>query len=428
LNDLISDEANAGSPSAATGGTSSVGAGGTSHGGVSSGGASSGGASIGGTSFAGATFGGTSFGGAGGVAVGGTSSAGTGGAAGGCPAGCPRGMICEASVCTCPLGTHHCDGDPASACASDTSLSTCGMACTPCAQPSHGKATCDGMACGAVCDAGYLACGAICIDSSSDPANCGACGHDCQGGGCSMGQCQPLALLTNQPHLGFLALYGSTLYVGVGGGGIATMALPNGSLTVLPPNTFDEGFAVNATTIFDATYVGNSVLAWPLNVSSSKVLVPMTNLPFGIAVDATRMYFTGFRGSVSSAPIAGGTPTTLYTDNISASSIATGIAVNATTIYVAIDGTITSMGLDGKNPKTLATVSGEPFGVAVDDSFVYWATLYGGNVAKMPLAGGAPTLLAQNLVYGVGIAVNDTSIYFSSNSTNDRGTVWRLAK
>jgi hypothetical protein len=34
-----------------------------------------------------------------------------------------------------------------------------------------------------------LACGA---DTQNDPANCGACGHDCAGGSCSAGVCQPL--------------------------------------------------------------------------------------------------------------------------------------------------------------------------------------------------------------------------------------------
>jgi len=35
-------------------------------------------------------------------------------------------------------------------------------------------------------------------DVSTDPANCGACGHDCLGGDCLGGMCQPLVLFTGQ--------------------------------------------------------------------------------------------------------------------------------------------------------------------------------------------------------------------------------------
>ena len=31
-----------------------------------------------------------------------------------------------------------------------------------------------------------------CTDTMTDPKNCGTCGHDCQGGSCATGMCQPL--------------------------------------------------------------------------------------------------------------------------------------------------------------------------------------------------------------------------------------------
>jgi hypothetical protein len=36
-------------------------------------------------------------------------------------------------------------------------------------------------------------------DPNSDPSNCGACGHDCLGGECALGVCQPLVLAQGQP-------------------------------------------------------------------------------------------------------------------------------------------------------------------------------------------------------------------------------------
>lgn len=37
-------------------------------------------------------------------------------------------------------------------------------------------------------------CGGTCVDTTEDAANCGACGHDCGGGTCSNGACQPVAI------------------------------------------------------------------------------------------------------------------------------------------------------------------------------------------------------------------------------------------
>ena len=41
------------------------------------------------------------------------------------------------------------------------------------------------------CAPGLAACGDVCADLSSDPANCGACGTSCAGGACTAGVCPP---------------------------------------------------------------------------------------------------------------------------------------------------------------------------------------------------------------------------------------------
>jgi hypothetical protein len=38
--------------------------------------------------------------------------------------------------------------------------------------------------------------GGGCTDTQGDPHNCGVCGHDCLGGSCSLGQCQPIQIVT----------------------------------------------------------------------------------------------------------------------------------------------------------------------------------------------------------------------------------------
>lgn len=45
---------------------------------------------------------------------------------------------------------------------------------------------------------GQTACGVTCVDLASDPENCGACAHPCQGGGCELGSCQPVMLASGE--------------------------------------------------------------------------------------------------------------------------------------------------------------------------------------------------------------------------------------
>lgn len=49
---------------------------------------------------------------------------------------------------------------------------------------------------GLVCDGPLVACGrgACEVDLTLDPLNCGKCGHDCLGGECEAGECQPVSL------------------------------------------------------------------------------------------------------------------------------------------------------------------------------------------------------------------------------------------
>ncbi len=314
-------------------------------------------------------------------------------------------------------------------CASDSLIDSCGTSCVRCTEPANGIATCDGKSCGVLCNPGYQACGDACVNLQADSTNCGTCAHDCQGGACSAGQCQPVELLTNLPHLSSIAIDATKVYLGMDGE-VETVPLAGGSLTTLQTGAFGEGITVNATTLFTATYNDDTVLGFPIGGGGMPTtLTSSTSEPFGVTVDATSIYCTGFRGTVLKVPLQGGSPTTLYTSVEPASqAIATGIAVDTRGIYFAMDGTILTMPLTGGTPTLLATVANEPFGLAVDDAYVYWTILYGGTVSKAPLAGGSSTFVANSDTYGTGVAVNATSIYFAADSTHDAGSLWRLAK
>jgi hypothetical protein len=54
-------------------------------------------------------------------------------------------------------------------------------------------------------------CGVSCVDTDSDPKNCGACGHDCTPGPCNSGVCGSFTLATSSGGINFLAVFDGTL-------------------------------------------------------------------------------------------------------------------------------------------------------------------------------------------------------------------------
>lgn len=87
-------------------------------------------------------------------------------------------------------------GAPGTACCS-------GNACVP-------NATCGAASC--KCAANYTACADECRNFDNDPKNCGACGHDCLGGVCDTGECQPVNVVVGESGLTRMTTDGTYLY------------------------------------------------------------------------------------------------------------------------------------------------------------------------------------------------------------------------
>jgi hypothetical protein len=131
--------------------------------------------------------------------------------------------------------------------------------------------------------------GATCQgDLQTDKKNCGACGHDCFGGDCKAGKCQPVQLVTT----------GSPRYV-----------------------------ATDATNIYYTDDALDQVRKMPKSGGSPQTLcVSPGKLTQEIAIDATNVYFTfsnladgGEMGGVAQCALTGGTASVISPDQYYAS-------------------------------------------------------------------------------------------------------------
>jgi hypothetical protein len=270
-------------------------------------------------------------------------------------------------------------------------------------------------------------CGAQCVDTSSDPLNCGKCGHGCLGGACVTGACQPATLASGR-CFEYLAVNSTAVFAGVPSGGIVSVALPGGAPVLLTA----QGLSGLATKGSDVFWVNDSGL-WVARggVASGVANLVSDNQPIspgagrGIATDDSHVYWFG--QALHSVKLDGSSLVSLPSDGIDRSLATDGLAVYwATTAEVgstALPGgpaTQLATGLD-VGPDNLA-----PNGlIAVDDTNIYVGT--SGPLTKLPKQGGIVTTLDAP-VGVVGVAVDTTDVYFAAFVRPGGGQIMRLAK
>ncbi|HZU85424.1 MAG TPA: hypothetical protein VE987_20980 [Polyangiaceae bacterium] len=240
----------------------------------------------------------------------------------------------------------------------------------------------------------------------SDPHNCGACGHDCLGGACDAGACQPVMLAT-------------------GLGGVQHMAIDADNLYVTRWNGSDE--------------TDGSIIQIPKNGGLSNRLTQWQVNPDGIAVDDTYVYWANFgpasggAGSVAKVVKSGGTATVVAAGQSSNGHGSFVVAVDGTSIYwgnyfqvmiCPLSG-CSGAGSDASAGQELSTAGGVS-AIAAAGGVVYWTEGDGAQVSMIASTnlGGAPTPLASGQPRPAGLAL-DSSFAYWTNSAG--GTIYRAA-
>ncbi len=332
-----------------------------------------------------------------------------------------------------------------------------------------------------------LGCGAdsssSCGDTTSDPHNCGGCGHDCRGAACTKGICEPVVLATHLSNPRGIAVDDANVYFTdfEAPGSVAQVPKNGGAVTVLASGmNLTDAIAVSKTTVYWASYL--MLASTPIGGGPVTLITPA--LPCGLASDADSLYFLGVDEAsgdvtVGKLAFADGSITTLATG---VSPYAAGIAVDDTNVYVGVldavgsglviekvpkgGGPLDILAAPGQSVVQLAAGGGRVYwtsvewvlsiaatggpvakvaggqdqvstaGVVVDSDSVYWTSsnsLFPGpdavcSVCKAPLRGGPVTALAQGPDSAWGIAVDATSVYWTTQDLADVGSILKAPK
>lgn len=341
---------------------------------------------------------------------------------------CP--FLCDAGICTgsCTPNTVQCGTAPVGDSGSTTtSVNTCNskgqLNSVPCVQPTP---DCAQVAGAPTCTCTGSMCGVACAHLQTDPGNCGTCGHDCLGGTCVGGACQPSVLVSNQQDPYDIAIDGTNVYwvdniATIGTVNACALTGCNNTPTVLASGqSGPTGITVNAGVVYWVNIGmgvnGGSVMSCPAGGCAGTPTPLATNLnaPTAIAVAAGNAYFTGSSGTMKCAT-ASCTPTAFGPGG-------SDIVVDGTNAYwTATGGPVRcALGGCGGTPTAIATGQLSPWAIAVDGSNVYWSNLSGHTVALCLIAGGCngnPTEVSP-ATRPNDVAVDATNVYWVDFTTN----------
>jgi hypothetical protein len=266
------------------------------------------------------------------------------------------------------------------------------------------------------CEGGEKLCSGACVNEQTNATHCGACDKSCSAlQACDGGSC--VCTVSGQTLCGTDCVDLQTDSMNCGGCGMTCSVPCSGGecLVTIAPNQVEPlGITVNATTIYwvdqgSGTGTG-AVMSAPLAGGTVTTVVSGESYPEFIALNSANLYWTTTLG-IKSFPLGGGITTPIVSTGYPVE-----LALTPTDIFwtdVNADGVL-RIPLDGGTIVTINSDGDYPHGITVDTKNVYWTNGNGGggSVVQAPLIGGTSTTLVNGLQTAWSVAVDATSVYW----------------
>ena len=235
-----------------------------------------------------------------------------------------------------------------------------------------------------MCTPEETACGDACVVLSEDPAHCGACDHDCLGGMCLDGTCEPVELASGKGRLFMVHVDLDNIYYGGDGVDVGRIGKDGSGDTVLIP----AGDVQSSEWCYDSAFTGDAVV-W-----GNDWVQP------------------GVRGC-STPDCSGGVQTFFGGTNL----LAMAYDANNGELYWTQGPDLVKAAWPNGN-QTLVSAGQNPRDITTDGDFVYWIAREAVDdlhIRKLPVGGGPLVELAINRMQGNGLAVGGGKIFWAEN-------------
>lgn len=321
-----------------------------------------------------------------------------------------------------------------------------------------------------------------CVDTDTNPRHCGACGHDCLGGVCSAGRCQPVTVSSEPGRPGVITIDGEWVYwtnpaVGdirrarTDGGGVETVydgppdtpygtrIVRSGSDVYFSVDDADGGvFRCAATGCGSAPTPVLAGLANPksfdlagtsLVVAESifdgrvrRCTLPCTDTVTDISttegfasyvtVSGDKVAWDSLLPGPGNVRVAEGTsPATTVRSNVVGREIQ---IVGSMLVFAELGGGVSTVLVDGGAPRRLSNLATQLEHLEVEDARVYFGDSLNGKILRCALSDALPdagAVLADKQSSPFDVAVDAKQIYWTNRGpadTQGQGSVVRLAK